>query len=132
MPSSTQKSKATAKRSLQDAFAEGSERDSEMLEYLRKQKHERAIGELELKRRKLENKAMEKQHQRDREREQHEFRMLQMRMVMSQNQQIVPSLLTMMPPQNPASFGGYGLMAEFNDSSLTSESPSTSQSPFSM
>jgi hypothetical protein len=128
-PSSSQKPKAMTKRSLQDAFAEDSERDSQAMEYLRKQKHERVIGELELKRRKLENKAMEKQHQREHKHEQHEFRMLQMRIMMSQNQQMA---LTMMQPQNQASFGGYGLMAELNDPSLMSESPSTSQSPFSM
>jgi hypothetical protein len=84
------------------------------------QKHERYIGELELKRRKLENKAMEKQHEREREREQHEFRMLQMRMMLSQNQQMVPGT---MQRQNQSSFGGFGLMNELNDPSLPSESP---------
>jgi len=71
MPSraSTPRSR-TMKRTLQDAFAEGSAKDSEVLKRLGTQKHEHAIGELELKRCKLENKAMEKQHQC----EQHEFR----------------------------------------------------------
>jgi hypothetical protein len=71
---------------LQDAFTEGTVRDNQTIERLGAQKHERAIGELELKRRKLENKAMDKQHQR----EQHEFRMLQMQLMMTQNQQTAP------------------------------------------
>ena len=105
------------KHTLPDAFAEGSAKDSEVLERLGTQKHERAIGELELKCRKLENKAMEKQHQR----EQHEFRMMQMRIMMSQNQR---AALAMMQPQNQPSFDGLGLMAE-----LQSELPLT---PYSM
>jgi hypothetical protein len=111
------------KRTLQDAFAEGSAKESEAIERMGTQKHERAIGELELKRRKLENKAMEKQHQREREREQHEYRMMQMRMMISQNQQVVPG---MMQRQNQSSFGGLGLMDELNNSSLASDSPSLS------
>jgi hypothetical protein len=111
------------KRTLQDAFAEGSARESEALERLGTQKHERAIGELALKHRKLENKAMEKQHQREREREHYEFRMLQMRMMLSQNQQTVPGT---MQCQNQSSFGGFGLMDELNDPSLPSESPGPS------
>src|SRR6266852_5317803 len=81
--SGTLKSRLTLKCSLQDAFAEGSAKESQILERLGTQKHERAIGELELKRRKLENKAMERQHQH----EQHKFHMMQMQMMMSQNQQ---------------------------------------------
>jgi hypothetical protein len=104
------------KRTLQDAFAEESARESEALERLGTQKHECAIGKLVLKRRKLENKAMEKQHQR----EHYEFRMLQMQMMLSQNQQTVPE---MMQCQNQLSFGGFGLMDELNDPSLPSESP---------
>ena len=68
-----------SKHTLQDAFAEGSAKENQVLEHLGTQKHECAIGELDLKRRKLKNKAMEKQHQR----EQHEFRMMQMRVMMS-------------------------------------------------
>jgi len=68
----------TMKHTLQDAFAEGSAKDSEVLEHPGTQKHERAIGELELKCRKLENKATEKQHQHEQERKQHEFHMMQM------------------------------------------------------
>jgi hypothetical protein len=85
--------------------------------------HERAIGELALKRRKLENKAMEKQHQR----EHHEFCMLQMQMMLSQNQQTVPGT---MQCQNQSSFGGFGLMDELNDPSLPSESPGPSLGSF--
>jgi hypothetical protein len=115
------------KRTLQDAFAEGSARESEALERLGTQKHERAIGELALKRRKLENKAMEKQHQREQEREHHEFCMLQMRMMLSQNQQTVPGT---MQRQNQSSFGGFRLMDELNDPSLPSESPGPSLGSF--
>ena len=101
-----------------------------MIERLGTQKHERAIGEQELKCRKLENKAMEKQHQRKRKRKQHEFRMMQMWMMMSQNRQAAPM---MMPPQNQANqpFKGLGLMAELNDT-LPSESPGPSLSTYSI
>jgi len=88
------------------------------MERLGTQKHERAIGELELKRRKLENKAMEKQHQREREREEHEFRMMQMRIRMAQNQQA--ALGMMQQPQNQLPLNGFGLMDELNDPSLPS------------
>jgi len=115
---STPKSKSLLKRTLQDAFAEGSVRDAEIMERLGTQKHERAIGELELKRRKLENKAMEKQHQREREREEHEFRMMQMRIRMAQNQQAAPGM--MQQPQNQLPLNGFGLMDELNDPSLPS------------
>ena len=74
----TPRLKTSSKRTLQDVFAEGSVKDGQALECLGTQKHERVIGELELKRRKLENKAMVQQHQCEREREQHEFRMLQL------------------------------------------------------
>ena len=73
-----------AKHTLQDIFAEGSTKDNE---HLGTQKHKRALGELELKRCKLENKAMEKQHQFEHEHKQHEIRMMQMQMMMTQNQQ---------------------------------------------
>jgi hypothetical protein len=130
---STPKSRTLLKRTLQDAFAEGSAKENQILERLGTQKHERAIGELELKRRKLENKAMEKQHQREREHEQHEFRMLQMQMMMSQKQQSAPAMMQSRP-QNQSLFDGFGLM-ELNGSSLASElaseSPSVSLSPFS-
>ena len=124
MPSraSTPKSRTMSKRTLQDAFAEGSAKDNLVLEHLGAQKHERAIGELELKRRKLEHKAMEKQHQR----EQHEFRMMQMRMMISQNRQTAPMTI---PSQNQPSFEGFSLMGELNGASLPSESPSLSPYP---
>jgi hypothetical protein len=47
---STPKSRSMLKRTLQDAFAEGSVKENQMLERLGTQKHEHAIGELELKR----------------------------------------------------------------------------------
>ena len=106
-----------SKCTLQDAFAEGSAKENQVLKRLGTQKHERVIGELDLKRCKLENKAMEKQHQR----EQHEFRMMQMRVMMSQSQQ---GALTMMQSQNQPSFEGLGLMGELNGAMLSSESPS--------
>ena len=108
----------TSKRTLQDTFAEGSAKENQILERLGTQKHKRAIGELELKRRKLDHKVMEKQHQHEREREQHEFRMMQMQMIMSQNR---PS--AMVQSQNQ-SFEGLGLMADLNDAMLPSESTS--------
>ena len=112
MPSraSTPRSR-TMKRTLQDAFAEGSAKDSEVLKRLGTQKHEHAIGELELKCCKLENKAMEKQHQR----EQHKF-----------HDEPEPA---MMQSQNQPSFDGLGLMAELNGATLQSEMPLT---PFSI
>ena len=76
------------KRTLQDAFAEGSAKENQILEHLGAQKHEHAIGELELKCWKMDHKAMEKQHQR----ELHEFRMLQMQLMMTQNQQTAPGM----------------------------------------
>jgi hypothetical protein len=95
-----------------------------MLERLGAQKHERAIGEQELKRRKIEHKTMEKQHQREREREQHEFRMMQMRMMMTQNQRAMPMMTqsSNQPPYNE----GFGLMAELNDATLPSGTSSYS------
>src|SRR6267154_5588582 len=104
-----------SKCTLQDAFAEGSAKENQVLEHLGTQKHECAIGELDLKRRKLKNKAMEKQHQH----EQHEFRMMQMRVMMSQSWQ---GALTMMQSQNQPSFEGLGLMGELNGATLSSES----------
>jgi hypothetical protein len=112
---STPKSRSLLKRTLQDSLAEGSARDAELLERLGTQKHERAIVELELKRRKLENRAMEKQHQREREREEHEFRMMQMRIRMAQSQPAAPG---MMQPQNQLPLNGFGLMDELNDPTL--------------
>jgi hypothetical protein len=120
---STPKSRTMLKHTLQDAFAEGSAKENEILECLGTQKHERAIGELELKRRKLENKAMEKQHQR--EREQHEFWMMQMRMMMFQNQQAAPGMM-LSQPQNQALFNGFGFISKLIGASLPSDSPSLS------
>ena len=126
---STPKSRSMLKRTLQDAFAEGSAKENQILERLGTQKHERAIGELELKRRKLENKAMEKQHQHERECKQHEFRMLQMQLMMTQNrQQTAPT----MQPQPQSSLNSFGLIAELTGSVLPSESSSSLSTPFSI
>jgi hypothetical protein len=135
-PASGSKPRSSAlKRSLQDAFAEGVAKDNQLVEHIGLQKHERALRELDLKRRKLENKAKEQQHQRDREREQHEFRMMQMRMMIAQNQQAVPGG---MQAQNQLLLGGGltggltgsltggltgGLLGELDDPSLASDSP---------
>src|SRR6266852_575213 len=89
---STLKSRLMLKRTLQDAFAKGSVEENQILERLGAQKHERAIGELELKRRKMDHKAMEKQHQREHKHKLHEFHMLQMQLMMTQNQQTVPGM----------------------------------------
>jgi hypothetical protein len=129
-PSSTQKSRATMKRNFQDVFAEGSVKDSQLVERLGTQKHERVLGEQELKRQKLAQKVTEQQHQREREceqlqreqhqrereREQHEFRMLQMQVMMSQNAQGA------MQSRNQPSLEGLGFMAELNDAVLPSNS----------
>jgi hypothetical protein len=120
----TPKLRVTSKRTLQDVFAEESAKDHDALERLGKQKHERAIGEQELKRRRLENKAMIQQHQREREREQHEFRMLQLRVMASRTQASLG-----VPSQNPSSLEGFGLMAELNAPALPSESSSLTQYP---
>ena len=109
------KSGSLLKHTLQDAFAEGSAKENQTLEHLGTQKHECAIGELELKHCKLENKVMEKQHQQ----EHHKYCMMQMWMMMSQNNQMV---LGMMQHQNQLSLGGLGLMDELNDILLPSES----------
>jgi hypothetical protein len=130
--STPKSSKSMLKRTLQDAFAEGSAKDNEVFERLGTQKHERAIGELELKRRKLENKAMEKQHQREREREQHEFRMLQMRMMMAQNQQIAPTMqASAMQPQPQPSLD-FGLMSELTLPPVPPEPSPSLSTPYSI
>ena len=123
-PSSSQKSKVTMKRTFQDAFAEGSVKDAQMLEHLGTQKHERVIGEQELKCYKLEHKAMDKQHQREheqceRECEQHKYHMMQMQLMMSQNSQGAPVVTW---SQNQPSFEGFGLMAELGDAIVPSDS----------
>ena len=98
-----------------------------MIERLETQKHKCALGELELKRRQLKNKAMEKQHQREHKCEQHEIHMMQMWMMMTQNQQAtVMRLPTMMQAQNQPIFEGYRLLAELNAGSPLSETPSPS------
>ena len=116
-PSSTNKSKAVPKCGLKELFTEGSVKDNKMLKRLGLQKHERAIGEQELKRRKLEHKTMEKQHQRERECKQHQYCMLQMQMMLSQNQRGMPA---MAQATNKSLYEGLGLLAELNDVTITS------------
>src|SRR6266849_10803287 len=114
------------KRTLQDAFAEGSAKENQIREHLGAQKHEHAIGELELKHRKMDHKAMEKQHQCECEHELHEFHMLQMRLMMTQNQQTVLGMQVpgmqvpgmQVPPQ--LSLDGFGLMSELTLPELSS------------
>jgi hypothetical protein len=90
-----------------------------MLEHLGTLKHEQAIGELDLKCWKLEQKTLDKQHQR----EQHEFRMMEMwmrmRMSQNQNQQGMP----MATPSSQLPYEGLGLMAELNDAILPPGDP---------
>src|SRR5712691_5934530 len=67
----TPKLRSMLKRTLQDVFAEGSAKENQILKCLGAQKHERVIGELELKGQKMDHKVMEKQHQCEREHELH-------------------------------------------------------------
>lgn len=83
-----------------------------MIELLGTQRHERAIGEQELKRRKLEQKALEKQHECDHQRELHEFRMMQMRVMLAQRATGATQ------PEAQPSFEGFGLLADLNDPEL--------------
>jgi hypothetical protein len=69
---------------------------------------------MDLKCRKLENRALEQQHQH--KREQHEICMMQMQLIMSQNQQ---GMLEVMQVQT--SLGGFGLLGAL-DLSLVSGS----------
>ncbi len=123
---STLKSRLMLKRTLQDVFAEGSVKENQILERLGAQKHERVIGKLELKRWKMDHKVTEKQHQCERKHELHEFRMLQMRLMMTQNQQTalgmqVPGMQVpgmQAPPQS--SLDGFGLMSELTLPELSS------------
>lgn len=78
------------------------------------QRHERAIGEQELKRRKLAQKALEKQHERDRQRENHEFRMAQMRLMIAQR-----GSATTQPTQSHT-LGEFGELSLMSDNLLPS------------
>jgi hypothetical protein len=123
IPSSLTKSKTLAKCTMKDVtevFAEGSIRDARTLEHLGTQKHERALGELELRRRRINQKTLDRRHQRERKREQHEIRMMQMRLALSQNQQ--GTSMAMEPPAQTQSYGCLGLMDELNDGSLPNTS----------
>ena len=78
------------------------------------QKHKHALVELELKCRKLENWAIEKQHQHKHECEKHEICMIQLHMMLArQSTQMIPLL---------PSFKGLGFMGELNDPTLPSTS----------
>ena len=111
---STLKSRTTGKCSIQDVFEDEMTKDNEMSDRVEIQKHERVLVELELKHRKLENWAIEKQHQHEREREQHKICMIQLRMMLAQQStQTMPSLLL---------FEGLGFMGELNDPTLPSTS----------
>src|SRR6266849_3423149 len=109
----TPKSRSMLKQTLQDAFAKGSVKENQILEHLEAQKHERAIGELELKHRKMDYKAMVKQHQRECEHKLHELCMLQMRLMMTQNQQTAPGMQVLGMQASPQSLlDGFRLMSE--------------------
>jgi hypothetical protein len=108
--------------------------ENEALERIGTLKHERMIGELDLKRLKLENQALEKRHQREREREQHEFRMMQMQLMISQNPQAAASAAMMqsrdLTSQGP---GQFKFIPELDAATLPSGSSSSLPSlPFSM
>jgi hypothetical protein len=116
-PSSSFPSRALTKRSLKDIFAEGSVRDAELIERLGAQKHERALGQLELKRRKLEQKELEERHRREQQHEEHEYRMMQMRVMMAQRPTDAPPM-PQPPAQSQAPFEGFGLLNELNSGVL--------------
>jgi hypothetical protein len=97
----TPKPRPISKCTLPDAYAEDSAKDSEAVERAGTQRHEHVIGKLDLKCRKLEHKAMEKQHQRECKHEQHQFCMMQMQLMISQNPQAAAS--AMMQSRDPTS-----------------------------
>jgi hypothetical protein len=110
-----------------------------MYELMGTQKHERVIGELRLKERRLEAKTLEKQYQREREREQqqHQLRMLQMQMMMTQgqNQRVFPAMAAMMQPPNQPPLDGFSLMPDLGEAALpsgSSSSLSSSLAPYSV
>ena len=116
----TPRLKTSLKCTLHNVFAEGSVKDDQALEHLGTQKHEHAIGELKLKRHKLENKVMVQQDQC----EQHEFRILQLQVMATRGLRAAP---VMMQSQNPSELlmDRFGLMAELNAATLPSESSSS-------
>lgn len=124
----TGRSKVATKRTIKDLLAEGTAKEAEVLERLGAQKHERAIIELELKRRKLEQKALEKKHAREREHEQHEYRMARMQMLLAQNQQ---GASTSVRSSGQSLYEGLGLMDGLTDSSLPGL-PSLPSGPYSI
>ena len=104
-------------RSLKDIFAEGSVRDTELIERLGAQKHERALGQLELKRRKLEQKELEERHRCEQQHEEHEYRMMKMRVMMAQRPTDAPPM-AQPPAQSQAPFEWFGLLNELNSGVL--------------
>jgi hypothetical protein len=111
--------------------------ETEALERVGTLKHERMIGELDLKRLKLENQALEKRHQREREREQHEFRMMQMQLMISQNPRAAASAAMMQSGQSQdltsQGPGQFKFIPELDAATLPSGSSSSLPSlPFSM
>lgn len=133
----TPKPISSLKLNIQEAFAKGSAKEDQMYELFGTQKHERVIGELRLKERKLEAKALEKQYQREREREQHQLRMLQMQMMMTQgqNQRVLPAMAAMMQPPNQPPLDGFSLMPNLGEAALpsgSSSSLSSSLAPYSV
>ena len=58
-PSSNFQLQALTKQSIKDIFVDGSAQENKMIEHLGAQKHECALGQLELKCRKLEQKELE-------------------------------------------------------------------------
>jgi hypothetical protein len=135
----TPKSISSLKLNIQEAFAKGSANEDQMYELMGTQKHERVIGELRLKERRLEAKTLEKQYQREREREQqqHQLRMLQMQMMMTQgqNQRVFPAMAAMMQPPNQPPLDGFSLMPDLGEAALpsgSSSSLSSSLAPYSV
>ena len=88
-----------------------------MIERLGAQKHERALVQMELKRRKLEQKELEERHRCEQQHEEHEFRMMQMRVMMAQRP-TGASPVAQPPAQSQAAFEGFGLLSELNSGVL--------------
>ena len=127
------KPRPTTKCSYQDTLAETAIKENEALERIGTLKHERMIGELDLKRLKLENQALDKRHQREHEREQHEFRMMQMQLMISQNPQAAASVMMQSRDLTSQGPGQFKFIPELDAATLPSGSSSSLPSlPFSM
>ena len=88
-----------------------------MIECLGAQKHERALVQMELKRRKLEQKELEERHRRKQQHEEHEYHMMQMRVMIAQRSTDAPPM-AQPPAQSQAPFEGFGLLNELNSGVL--------------